>query len=331
MSGQYRNWCITLCNPRPGAVIIWGMMRTHLHQDVSFLVFQSEIGDGTDAVPIGTPHYQAYVEFKRPKRLRGVKRIFGPRIHAERRLGTQAQAIAYCEKLASRDPTGLSAREGVPKRARGQPKGAFSVMVRKMADGATLEEVEDESPETMVMYRDKLVDYHLRKMGHRDWAMEIEIYVGVSGTGKSTTAKLDNPGAYHGDWPKGGRWWWPGYCGQECVILDEFRHQIKMDLMMNVMDRHTMHLEAKGRSFEMVSKKLIITTNIDPCDWYPGVPFAAKDPLQRRIREFAEIYDFAPGHGFDPDAPGYGFFKVQRPNGRRFTFSPDRDVNEYGN
>ena len=170
----------------------------------------------------------------------------------------------------------------------------------------------EDYPVSYVRNRDGIFDYHLAQMGHREWAMEVDIFVGPTGSGKSFTADSENPDAYGVPWPTGGRWWWPGYAGQHCVIMDEFRHQIKMDRMLRLLDRYGMVCEAKCRNFQFVSHKIVITTNIDPRDWYPGVRMDRKDPLARRIREYCTIYDFAPGMVFGQ------FVKVARTE--RFEF-----------
>ena len=90
----------------------------------------------------------------------------------------------------------------------------------------------------------------------------------------------------------GGRWWWSKYEGEETVILDEFRHQIKYDAMLKIMDRYPMWTEYKGGTREFTSKKIVITTNIEPMDWYPGKDAEGFSMLRRRILEFAEIWEF---------------------------------------
>ncbi len=278
-----------------------------------YLVLQEEVGDN------GTPHLQGYVEFSIGKRMSAVKTLFAcETMHLERRRGRQEQAIAYCKKAESRLQGGLAGEFGIPRGPRGRPKGAFSKSVVMLRDGSSISAVREAFPEASVMYRDKLLDEALRLTGGRDWAMSIEIYVGPSGSGKSTTAKLENVDAYACPWPAGGRWWWPGYEGQDCVILDEFRHQVKMDVLLKLFDRHCMWLEAKGRNFQFSSHKVVITTNLDPADWYPGVPVGVKEPLARRIREFAVIYDFDSG-GVYPH-----FVKVAR-DMSQFVFAATRD------
>ena len=62
--------------------------------------------------------------------------------------------------------------------------------------------------------------------------------------------------------------------------------------MLTFLDRHEMHLENKGGNLKFNSHNIIITTNIDPRDWYPHVLVETKAPLARRIKEFAQIWDF---------------------------------------
>lgn len=335
MAGQYRNWCLTLNNFTAGETVIWTTLADEgdVTHRISYFVFQSEVSD------TGTPHYQGYVEFKRPTRLLGVRRIFSMRVHAERRVGSSAQATHYCKKPVpdcicdkcyaarhmlndGRSVPPFSGEFGRVREGAGRPKGDFAKVIARIRDGVSTEDIEDEFPATIAMYPDKIADYRLHLLGKRDWAIEIEIFVGPTGTGKSFTARDENPGYYVVDWPKGQRWWWPGYAGQECVILDEWRHQVKMDVFLGLFDRYEFGLESKGRSFQFVSKKLVITTNLEPRDWFPNLSNEVLEPLARRIRDFAEIFDFA-NDGVYPNFP-----KVRRTDTRQFAFN-HRDFSQF--
>lgn len=300
---RVRNWCFTVQNPTPVVRAYYGHLlgkpRSAL---LDYFIFQEE--QGTDAD--GT-HLQGYAEFRRPVRLSRVQAVFGRGCHCEVRRGSQAQCIAYCKKAETRVQGGLSGEWGMPKAPRGRTKSRVRTCARAIQEGATMDQVREEFPGVMLQHGAHVLDAYLRGLGNRDWAMDVVILVGPTGSGKSTTAKAENEGAYHCPWPTGGRWWWPMYEGEFCVILDEFRHQIKMDVMLKLLDRHPMGLEAKGRSFRMVSKKLVITTNIDPCNWYTGVNLDVLAPLQRRIREFGRIFDM---DGVPEDYPD--FPKVER-------------------
>ncbi len=300
---RIRNWCFTLNNPTPGEYRFWNHIADWEHRVIMrYAILQEEEGEN------GTIHLQGYIELNRPLRLRRMKRLFGNNYHFEKRRGTQAQAITYCKKRDTRVENGLVVEWGNAKRGGGK----FVAAVEALKGGMDIEEVEDEFAEQFVRFRDNLEDYYLQLQGGRDWAMDIQIYVGASGTGKSYTAQNNPNRSYTAPWPTGGRWWWPGYRGEHTVIMDEFRHQIKMDVMLKMMDRYAWHLEAKGRNFKFCSRQIIITTNIDPKDWYPGLSTEKKEPLARRIQEFATIWDFS-------DTDVYpNFRKVERTEGFEF-------------
>lgn len=266
-------------------------MRQH---NVRYIVFQSERGEGTDG-SLGTLHYQGYVEFTASKRLGGAKSSLGStRMHLEPRRGTQAEAIAYAKKEETR-VVGLSGEAGTRARSR---KDSLENVVEAFDEGTPITDVLQQHPIQALLHRQKIIEFGLHKKGRRDWKMEVEIFVGPTSTGKSYSARMENPEAYHAPWKMGQRWWWPNYQGEHTVILDEFRHQIKLDKLLKLLDYRPFHLEAKGVNFQFVSKKIVITTNIDPKDWYPNAKEDGRLPLERRIREFAKIYDFGPSTEF---------------------------------
>lgn len=335
---QSKYWCLTM-NLGDDAEAIrarWRMVlrRGNDRRGLTYFVFQEEVAS------TGQVHYQGYAEFSRRVSMATVKQVFTDGVHVESRSGSQAQAVHYCKKpLAGCDcthcvkarlepnnglaPGGMSGEWGelaivAPV---GRPRGSATRDAGfRIAEGATTADIRTEFPGVMLTHGGSVMDAVMKRRGERDWAMEIHIFVGPTGSGKSTTAKVENPEAIALPWPNGGRWWMPGYYGQEVVILDEWRGQLKVDQMMKLFDRHAWpDCEAKGRSFQFLSKKVIITTNRDPCDWFQlisGVLAHASwtgsggrsggqawrheelAALQRRIVEFAKIFDFRPGHRY---------------------------------
>ncbi len=284
---QYRNWCFTLNSPTVLDATFWDTLDEWEHKGIiQYVVLQQEVGEN------GTDHLQGYIELKGRARLTRMKNLFGDRYHFENRRGTQEQAIAYCTKTDTRVQNGLQITWGTPKRT--GAGGKFKDAIHALTEGMAIEDLVEEFPTQHAMWRDKLETFALSLKGKRHWAMDIVIYVGATGTGKSYTADLEED-HYKAPWPTGGRWWWPTYRGENTVVLDEFRHQIKMDVMLKMFDRYDWHLESKGNNFHFVSKKIVITTNVDPKDWYPNLTRETKAPLARRINEFAKIFDFAAG------------------------------------
>jgi len=297
---------------------------------VKYLVFQSEVAAG------GLHHIQYFCIFSESVRARQAHRILGPNVHFDLSRGTPAQNKHYalkphdgCDCHHCRDARLLPnlGREMAPAFITGevgimrQPRNDKLEQVVEMMDtGATLREVLDAHPKQAIMYGSRIRKEFVRKLGKRDWPMEIEIFVGETGTGKSVTALRENPGSICIPWPTGGRWWFAGYSGQQCIVLDDFRSgNITVLTMMKLFDRYQWQIETKGSNMNFVSRKIVITTNVDPKEWYQMTKLveargqqarhAILGPLARRISEFATIYDFEPGHVF-PDV-----VKVARPKG----------------
>lgn len=257
---------------------------------LQYIIVQVEKGETTNRI-----HLQGYAEFGRPVGLHRVKKLFMQKtgeafwnhVHLEPRMGSQAQAIAYCKKAETR----LAGPYEYGKKKKEQRGTIF----HDALNGATNKSLREKDPREYAIHRRALQILKSEGKGPRHHPMKVLIFVGASGTGKTTLAQnLYKDDCFTVMWPSGnGMWWWDGYEGQKCVILDEFVCQVKLDQFLRLLDRHPMKVQIKGASIEFSSTIIIITTNIPPEEWYGGVHPNRWDPLARRIKEFAEIYQFS--------------------------------------
>ncbi len=301
---------MTLNNWQPADKAFWLTLSDDLKKRIRYVVLQEELSAS------GTPHFQGYIEMTKAVHLSRMKSLFGDRYHWEVRQGGQSQAIAYCKKSDTQVAGGFIFEFGTPKRQ--AAGGDFKAAVHAIMNGMTIEEIAEEHPVPYVMYKEKLMDYAIEQKGKRNWAMDIHIFVGKTGCGKTYTAQNMDDGHdyYVCPWPTGGRWWMAGYTGQHTFIMDEWRGQLRLDILFKLFDRYHFTVESKGRNMHFVSNRIIITTNIEPKKWFPKTPRLTKEPLERRIQEFATIWDFSDGADFSwPD-----FRKVARTE--RFEFDP---------
>lgn len=239
----------------------------------SYIIFGKEVGKQ------GTPHLQGYAEFKRIRLAALNKKHFFNRAYLAARKGKQSEAIEYCRKQ-DKD----FYERGTPNK-----NGNPAKLMQMIEDGFSRKDIAEAHPKKYLNQHsgiDKLIELHQPK---RQWKMQVYILYGKTGTGKSFYANKHWPDAYHAEWPKGGRWWWPNYNHEEAVILDEFREQIPYDTMLRLLDRYPMKVEYKGGFTEMNSRVLIITTNRDPQNWYSGVK--DRGPLIRRLNDYSAIFD----------------------------------------
>lgn len=259
-SPQSRSYCFTLNNHESNDL-------PEL-EDIRYLVYQREKGEN------GTEHIQGYVELSKSRTLAYVKNWL-PRAHFEIRRGTREQARDYCRK----DDTRI---EGPFERGTWESGGTGArsdllAVKRKIDEGKPMSEVWDEHFETTLRYYRGFQEYKKVKTGHRTWKSEIHVFWGESGTGKSRACMELAPNAY---WKTRDEWW-DGYEGHDDVILDDFYGWLPWDLLLRILDRYPLDVNAKGGGRRFVAKRIFITSNKKPEDWYPNI--LDKTPLLRRI------------------------------------------------
>ncbi len=279
-----RCWCFTLNNFQDDEVA--ALRDLQRNGVVRYLVLQQEIGDGTKShTPLGTPHLQGYVELFRPMLMTGVKKIVGVRAHLEQRFGTQAEAIEYSKKDDTRVANGITIEFGTPARSK------CSVdLLNSVINGASLRDLAMDYPRQFLAQGKKIAYMKDVIVEPRDWAMNIVILWGPTGTGKTYFAWKRWPDAYSVSHPVGKNWWWENYDGEETVILDEFAEQITLQLLLRFLDRTPFRVWNKGGSSQFVSKRIVICTNFDPFYWYADAKQVGRDAMMRRLAEYATVY-----------------------------------------
>ena len=144
---RFRNFVFTLNNPTTEEATFWNNLATRQRfrerAGCIYVVFQTELSAS------GTTHYQGYVEMSLARRLTAIKTKFGSRIHAEPRMGTQAQAIAYAKKTDTRVEGGAAGEGGEAKKL-GKDKLATVAAAIKL--GETIATLTDDYPVSFIKY-----------------------------------------------------------------------------------------------------------------------------------------------------------------------------------
>jgi len=240
----------------------------YLPKGVAYLRGQLERGGET-----GYLHWQLLVAFHKKVRLAGVKNVFGASCHCE--LSRSDAANDYVWKEDTR-VDGTQFELGKLAFKRNCPKDWDELW--NCAKSGRIDDIPADVRLTHYRTIKQIEKDHLQPI-----AVERTIYVfwGAAGTGKSRRAWQE---AGLDAYPKDPcTKFWDAYQGQENVVIDEFRGEINISHILRWFDRYPVNVECKFGATTLRAKKIWLTSNVDPREWYPTVNQDTKDALMRRL------------------------------------------------
>lgn len=259
-----KNWVFTLNNPTENfeAELIESMESL---EDYQFVAGQREIAPET-----GTEHFQGMLVLRKKKRLAWLRRHLLDTAHWEVMKGTPAQALAYCTKEESRKPFYEPFTWGEePHNTQGTRNDLLAVKAL-IDSGATESRIAEEHFASWVRHHRGFREYKRIKVSPRDWETDVWVIIGPTGTGKSRAAnEADTPDNTY--YKQAHTEWWDGYEQQPTVVLDDFYGWVRYDEMLRLMDRYPVMVQTKGGQTHFLAKRLIITSNTLPQNWYPKI------------------------------------------------------------
>lgn len=276
---RIRNWCFTIHNFTD---ILVDSIKCRVNKDTKLKQIKHLVFQGETCPTTGRKHLQGHIIFHNPKELKHVKKFLGDNTaHLEPMRGTPEQSLAYCTKDDTCIPNTRFEYGELPV---GQgTRTDLQQCIELIEGGAKWREIINKYPQLYVQYRNGLeaIKDELRGVPRTTKTL-VEVYFGESGTGKSHDAIVNNPDAYVLR-NSNGNVWFDGYDYQDTVIIDEFYGWIPFDKMLQLLDRYALKVDIKGGAKEFNSKRIIITSNKNPRDWYKNISTEHKIALLRRL------------------------------------------------
>lgn len=251
----------------------------------TYCVYQREVCPKTSR-----EHFQGYMELDTQVAYSTLHTYEGlDDAHFEPRRGSQLQAIHYCSKPNESFPDDISRVEGPWYFGEAKQQGqradliAVSDSIRK---GASLKRIAMDHPAEFLKYPSGIKSMQLLFAPRRTEETICFVFYGAGGTGKTTFAHLLarylGSHTYVVPAAKGSGLYWDGYQQGDVCIIDEFKGNRMQPTEFNMLiDRVPCQVPIHGGTMEFNSRFVIITTNVSPRHWWPGIQF--QKSLRRRI------------------------------------------------
>lgn len=240
----------------------------YLPNGISYIKGQLEVGAGT-----GYQHWQLICVYPKKVTCTAVKNLFGQECHVE--LSRSEAANNYVWK----DETAVEGtRFELGKLA---TKRNCSDDWEDIWKAAKERRIEDIPADIRIRHYNAISRISKDYMQPNAQEKEVWVFWGPTGTGKSRRAWEEATLEAYPKIPSSK--FWDGYRGQENVVIDEFTGEIGITHMLRWLDRYPVTVENKGGGIPLEAKKIWITSNINPTEWYMNVPRVQVDALLRRM------------------------------------------------
>lgn len=232
--------------------------------EIRYIIYQKELCPKTNKI-----HYQGYVEFSTPIRLKRCQKILGAdNCHLEKRKGTREEARLYCMKENTQVDKPFEA--GNWDLGGQGTRNDLKYIFQLIKEGVTNLEIIENHPELYGRYRNTIKDYKfelLKKETSKFRELTVEVHYGDAGSGKTRHAVENNENLFKLDFDENNLWW-DGYEGEKTLLIDDFYGNIKYSKILHILDGYKLRLPIKGGFTYANWNKVIITSNKPPEEWY---------------------------------------------------------------
>ena len=283
MSKTSRKWCFTCFKMDTDFAQIF----KEYHDIIRFLIIGQEICPKTKK-----QHWQGYIQMYDPCRLTKIQFIFEDKCHLESQRGNDFQASDYCKKDKKYISFGTPTKQGA--------RTDLENLKKIINNNASHMECYNEHFSSYLKYRgyfDKYRECLTRERAKKFRNVEVEILSGPTRSGKTRKYLYNEDGSYNDSAFKincNDLDWFDGYEGQEILILDEFKNQVKLTKLLDLLDGHICRLSIKGCHTYALWTKVIITTNLKKKEIFPNITKDLIAPFWARVHKFIDLWPKCP-------------------------------------
>lgn len=292
----YRGWCFTYhlefssiigielnCEIKKEVEMVNNKLKI---QSIKYAVFQLEQCPTSKKY-----HLQGYLELVNPNRLSWMKQLITSKTHWEPRLGTREQARDYCMKKESKVQNFDIIEIGTFASKQGKRNDIVALIdACKDPSKSNFDICNDqELAVTAFKYKNSFLYfknmYQLKNINK--WReLEVTIFFGYAGTGKSRKVYSLHQNLFKLDRPSGNTVWWDGYELEDVLLIDDFYGWIPHGFYLNVTDGYPLKLDVKHSHTYANFTKIYITSNKNPSKWYKSGWIPQMDRRHHKIYEY---------------------------------------------
>lgn len=228
-------------------------------------------------------HGHAFIYFKNPITLTGVKKLFGKDCHVENFIASNSECIKYVKgQIHDEEKLKTNILEhGVMPMDNG--KHRIQEVVEQYN---SITEVMENEPRLYVQYRNGLRDLMQEKKSKNRFIKEPKVVwiYGPTGTGK--TDRAFNAGARNVDYNNG---FFSDWGDSKVISIEEMNGQIPYKTLLKLTDRYHNYYEVniKGGSKLVDLDEIYITSSKHPMECYPNQD--KRDSIAQLLRRITEI------------------------------------------
>lgn len=244
---------------------------------IRYIIIGKEVCPSTNKV-----HLQGYAEFYKPIKMKRFQTLF-PGAHCEKRAknAKREDNRKYCSKDGNYIELGNWEAGGQGTR------NDLKNIMKKIKDNTPLLEIFEEDPETISRNLRFVNQYKamVEKEQTKEFRnVEVIVHVGDAGSGKTKAAFEADPNIFtvntEDSFP------FDGYDGEETILIDDFYGGMKYHQLLRVLDGYQYRCNIKGGHRYAKWKKIFITSNDQPENWYSKGMTPA---LKRRITKIVQF------------------------------------------